>query len=238
LRERVLRQLQRQRGARRLHGALGLSLRPAVLSRFTLAPHLLGAVFMKKTKRTATGRSSDEVMARYAAGDDAVFAELYRLVTPGLTRFIDRRLGDKAKLPDLVQETMFRVHRARGSFARGAAVMPWVLGIARRQLIDEYRSTARWARTERIAPLTIGSATGSPPNGEEMVAAKQTAECLDRAFAAVPGPQRAALRLVRGEGLSHAEAARVLGTSPLGVRLRTHRACRALREALTSWSYT
>ncbi|HEX5271489.1 MAG TPA: RNA polymerase sigma factor [Gemmataceae bacterium] len=187
---------------------------------------------MKTTKRTENARSSDEVMARYAAGDDAVFAELYRLVAPGLTRFIDRRLGDKAKLPDIVQETMFRVHRARGSFARGAAAMPWVLGIARRQLIDEYRSTARW--TERIVRLTAASPAGSPPTGEEMVAAKQTAERLDRALASVPGPQRTALRLVRGEGLSHAEAARVLGTSPLGERLRTHRACRALREALLS----
>jgi RNA polymerase sigma-70 factor (ECF subfamily) len=173
-------------------------------------------------------------MARYAAGDDAMFAELYRLVTPGLTRFIDRRLGDKSSLPDIVQETMFRVHRARGSFTRGAAVMPWVLAIAHRQLINEYRSAARErkARSERAHQVAGGDAPGAPPSGEEVVAAKQTARRLRRALAAVSEPQRAALRLVRGEGLSHAEAARVLGTSPIGVRLRTHRACRVLAEAL------
>ena len=71
-------------------------------------------------------------------------------------------------------------------------------------------------------------------NGEEVVVAKETADCLARAFARVSEPQRAALQLVRGEGLSVAAAAAALGTTATGVKLRTHRACRALRAELAS----
>ena len=226
--------LQRRRERRSLRNDSRLRLRPLGLT-LTLALHLLSAGFMKKTMRPKGECSRDDVMSRYAAGNDAMFPELYRLVTPALARFVDRRLANKARLPDIVQETMLRVHRSRASFARGSAVMPWILSIARRQLVDEYRRDAR-ERKLRVGSthqLAARAAPATPPSAEEVIVAKQTVERLDRALATVPEAQRAAMRLVRGEGLSHADAARSLGTSALGVRLRTHRACRALREALS-----
>ncbi|MFX8949702.1 sigma factor-like helix-turn-helix DNA-binding protein, partial [Acinetobacter baumannii] len=49
---------------------------------------------------------------------------------------------------------------------------------------------------------------------------------------ALPDAQREALRLVREEGLTNAEAAAVLGTSSAAVKLRVHRAYASLRSAL------
>jgi hypothetical protein len=45
-------------------------------------------------------------------------------------------------------------------------------------------------------------------------------------------PQRAAFDLVKTEGLSHAQAAAVLGTSVTGIKLRLHRVYLVLRGAL------
>ena len=49
---------------------------------------------------------------------------------------------------------------------------------------------------------------------------------------ALPETQRTAYRLVKQEGVSLKKAAHMLGTSVTAVKLRTHRACQALRAAL------
>lgn len=190
----------------------------------------------KSTQEREAARRGDDAMNRYAAGDDTAFAELYAAITPSLTSYLGRRLSNKAILPDLVQETLLRLHRARHSFRSGAPVMPWVLTIAHRQLIDSHRLSAR---EEQVDPDCLDrfadhSRIGALPSGEEMVAAREVAECLDRALTTVSEPQRAALRLIKGQGLSAPEAAKALGTTTTGVKLRTHRACRALRASLAS----
>jgi len=182
------------------------------------------------------GDAGDVAMARYAGGDDAAFATVYSAVAPRLVRFLDRRVPDRARVSDLVQETLLHVHRARRTFVPGSRVVPWVLAIARHQVIDAHRSGPR------EMPVDIGArALSAHPllacdsaSGEEVVAAKQTAQRLRGAFSRLPAPQRAALELVKGQGLSAAEAASRLGTTVTGVKLRAHRAYRALREELAA----
>ena len=65
-----------------------------------------------------------------------------------------------------------------------------------------------------------------------MLIAEEVAVRLGRAVERLPAGQRAALRLVKSEGLSNAQAARALGTTATGVKLRTHKACRKLRAEL------
>jgi RNA polymerase sigma-70 factor (ECF subfamily) len=50
----------------------------------------------------------------------------------------------------------------------------------------------------------------------------------------MPEPHRTAYMLVRQEGLSLAQAAEVVGTTPTAIKLRAHRAYEALRAALAS----
>jgi RNA polymerase sigma-70 factor (ECF subfamily) len=178
--------------------------------------------------------AGDEAMARYAEGERAAFAEVHAAVAPRLARFFGRRLIDTSVVPDLVQETLLRVHRARGTFARGSTLMPWVLTIARRLLIDLLRRAGREEQSDPalLDELAAQASLGGLPTGEEIVVAKQMAARLDQAWTRVSEPQRAALRLVRAEGLSVAEAAARLGTTVTGVKLRTHRASRTLQAGL------
>jgi RNA polymerase sigma-70 factor, ECF subfamily len=192
---------------------------------------------MKKSSQGLDAiRRGDDAMNRYAAGDDRAFPDLYAVVAPRLTRYFGRRLREKAALPDLVQETLLRLHRARRSFVPGSPVIPWVLTIARHQLIDWKRVSLREEAVQggRLDRSADHRTFGAFPSGEEVVAAREVAECLDRALTAVSEPQRAALRLVKGQGLSLAKAATALGTTTTGVKLRTHRACRVLRASLAT----
>ena len=55
---------------------------------------------------------------------------------------------------------------------------------------------------------------------------------LEEELRRVPDTHRVAFELVHGDGLSAAEAAEVLGTTAMAVRLRVHRAYEVLRAAL------
>jgi RNA polymerase sigma-70 factor (ECF subfamily) len=182
--------------------------------------------------------STDAAMALYARGVDDAFKPLYAAVTPRLTGLFQRRLRDKTEIADLVQETFLRVHRARSTFVPGAAAMPWILTIARHLLADVHRAAARrddkGSKYDRLECSSHHVPIDVAPTGEQMLIAGEAAALLGRAFDRLPETQRAALRLVKTEGLSVAQAAVALGTTTAGVKLRTHKACRRLRAELAA----
>jgi RNA polymerase sigma-70 factor (ECF subfamily) len=189
---------------------------------------------MTTSENSKVAGACDEAMARYAQGDARAFADVYAAVAPRLAQFFGRRRRDQASVPDLVQETLLRIHRARARFVPGSPLLPWALAIARNLLIDTVRQDAReeLSESERLDHLSSSPTSPALPTGEEMLFAKETAARVDRALAAVTEPQRAALRLIKGEGLSLAQAAVALRTTTTGVKLRTHRAMRAVRAEL------
>ena len=178
----------------------------------------------------ALARDVDEAMHRYATGDAEAFDVVYDFLAPRLTSYLRRRMRDVGRVPDLVQQTFLNIHRARRTFVAGAPVLPWAFAIARRQLIDAYRSAEREAASpaDGFEPIDPNAALG----GEELLAAKEAARRVERALAALTQPQRDAYELVKSDGLSLAQAAARLGTTVMGVKLRTHRAYVALRLAL------
>jgi RNA polymerase sigma-70 factor (ECF subfamily) len=174
----------------------------------------------------------DAVMDRYARGDDAAFDELYRHGAPRIRGFLLRLCGDRAVAEDLTQEAFLRVHRARGSFASGAAAVPWMLAIARNAFLDQMRRA-------RARPPAAGgedeiAEREAPPGarGDEELAAREMADVVRRTLQELPVLQREAFVLIRFEGLSVGEAAEVLGATEGAVKIRAFRAYEALREAL------
>jgi RNA polymerase sigma-70 factor (ECF subfamily) len=176
-------------------------------------------------------RDADEAMTRYATGDERAFAAVHDVVAPRLTSYLRRRVRDTAIVPDLVQQTFLHMHRARRTFRPGSEVLPWAFAIARRQLVDAYRA--------ELGPTVAMSDAETDPRAphpcvEELLAAKEAARRVQHALDRLSDPQRAAFELVKGDGLSLIEAAATLGTTVTAIKLRTHRAYRTLRRALTS----
>jgi RNA polymerase sigma-70 factor (ECF subfamily) len=177
----------------------------------------------------------DEAMSRYAQGEAAAFSVVYDEVAPRLERFLHRHLREKAAVEDLIQQTFLQMHGARGSFIIGAEVLPWAFAIARRLMIDSGRKS-KMRREERLEmdgdELAAGLPAPAAVTGEEMLYAREASSRLAAAFGRLSEPQRSAFELVKTEGLSHAEAATILGTTVTGIKLRVHRAYLALRAAL------
>jgi RNA polymerase sigma-70 factor (ECF subfamily) len=180
-------------------------------------------------------RALDAAMDRFARGDDAAFAELYRLGATQVHRFLIRLGGDAALADDLTQDTFLRAHAARAGYEVGASARPWLLAIARNTFLD---STRRAKVRRKSADATKAAQDADPPvaagetQGDEALAAREMLEIVDRALAKQSTLVREAFILVRFEGLSMSEAAEVLGTTEAAVKVRAFRANEAIREAL------
>jgi RNA polymerase sigma-70 factor (ECF subfamily) len=188
-----------------------------------------GRAFGRAITALMEGRSrGDLAMDRYAAGDDAAFAVVYDEVAPRVYGFLLRQTRDAALAEDVVQQTMLQMHRARATFLEGAPVLPWALAIARRLAVDAHRRRRR----EVLSAQPQEDIAGPADDGEARAVAAQTAARLRAELDRLPEAQRVAFQLVKDEGLSMAEAAAVLGTTVMAVKLRAHRAYQALRAAL------
>jgi RNA polymerase sigma-70 factor (ECF subfamily) len=179
--------------------------------------------------------AADAAMERYSKGDEAAFAELYDAVAPHLLGFLRKATRDGGAAEDLMQETLLQMHRARGSFIPGAPVRPWAFAIARRLMIDSARRRRLERRLFSDAPADdwmTHEPTAAMATADELLHARRLEWRVQQRLDALPEAQRTAYQLLQQEGLSLKGAAEVLGTSVSAVKLRVHRAYKALRAVV------
>ena len=124
---------------------------------------------------------------------------------------------------DVVQETFLVAWRRPQEVPANA--LPWLLAVARRVVLREWRSSSRRdALTTRVASATSReqSSTGPEDSDVDVLAAVER----------LPPNDREALALVYWDGLSASEAATVLGCTQSALRVRLHRARRRLSTLL------
>jgi len=188
----------------------------------------LGTLLTSREQDAALNRAMD----RYAAGDDAVFAEIFRLLGPRLRAFLRRLSGSADSADDLLQETLLRIHHARGSFTPGRATAPWAYAIARNCYISHVRSPKHRLSRSSVALIDESAVGGLEASAEEATMAKQAALAVETALQGMSEARRSAFVLVRYEGLSVAEAAQVLGITESALKVRAFHAYEVLRQAL------
>ncbi|WP_374773037.1 sigma-70 family RNA polymerase sigma factor [Streptomyces sp. NBC_01310] len=158
------------------------------------------------------------------------FGVFYEEHIDAVLGFVTRRVADPHLAADLTADIFLAAMGSASGYrpARGAPVA-WLFGIARNVLSGHARGLAR--ESGALARLS-----GRRLLDEEDVAALEERIDAERAFrdlaerhAALSGPLRAALDLVVLDQLTPAEAAQALGVTQATVRVRLHRARRALR---------
>lgn len=160
-------------------------------------------------------------MSSLMASSSAEFDELYRANAPAVLAYCLRRASREAA-EEAVAETFTVAWRRFNDVP--AHALPWLLGIARRVLANQRRSVRRqWALAEKLA--------AQPPPGPAEAEAAADTRVLN-ALGRLSSADQELLLLVAWEGLRSAEAARVLGCSPVAARIRLHRARRRLAQSL------
>ena len=80
--------------------------------------------------------SANAAMARYAAGDNSAFSDVYDAVAPVVFDQMLTLTEDSALAEELTQRVLLRLHKARGRFLRQADVGTWALAIAERVAVE------------------------------------------------------------------------------------------------------
>jgi len=175
----------------------------------------------------ATNETTDgELIVRAGDGDRGAFEVLYRRYARPVFGLALRRLGDRGRAEDAVQETFASVWRAARSYRpeRGPGA-PWLYAVARNAIVDRSR-----LRSEPPAePPDTPSGEAGPP---EQAEAGWTAWRVHRALEELSDNERAVIELAYWSGLSQSEISEYLGI-PLGtVKTRTRAALARLADLL------
>ena len=139
--------------------------------------------------------------------------------------------GDRSHAEDVVQETLLRAWRDRDILeSTTAGTRAWLFTVARRLVIDEWRSSR--SQREILA--------AEPPEAAVPAAADGLLEgwLVSDALARLSTEHRQVLVLCYFGGRSVAEAAAELGVPPGTVKSRTHYALRSLRLVLEEMGVT
>ena len=158
--------------------------------------------------------------------------ELYDRWYGPVRAFLASRLQDDAAAEDLAQETFARVHASLTELRDPEKAKAWVFRIAHNLYVDRVRASLREPSTtvegddeERLED-PAGEAFANDTERREM------SQCVREKIALLPEPLRTVVMLFDLEEFSHQEIAEVLSLSVGAVKVRLHRARRALKEIL------
>jgi len=181
---------------------------------------------------TSDGTTDETLMEAYLANDQRAFEQLFARMAPRLHGFFRRCFHQSSVADELLQTTFLNVHRSRHTYRSGASVQSWFFAIAANVRRDEWRRRYRIKEDCDEDALEAAERKQPPFVPAEAEATRDRIQRVRRALERLPESQRVVVSLHRYEGMSFAEIAEVLGTTPAAARIRAFRAYEVLREEL------
>jgi len=186
-------------------------------------------------QQPATAAADEVTLVEHAKqGSQEAFGQLYTRHADEVRAFIYARVRDAALTDDVAASTWLEAWRSVGRFASdGRRFAPWVIGIAR----HEVTHVARSVRPSRLDEVDYHgqprrTRAESSRSTEDAAIARTELRQVVAALNTVPWRRRTALLLQVQRGMSNAEIAGTMGTTPVAVRFLLHRTRQRLREAL------
>jgi RNA polymerase sigma-70 factor (ECF subfamily) len=173
-------------------------------------------------------RSDPELLALAAAGGEEAFADLVRRHQDKVLALAYRYSRDRQDAEDLAQEIFFKVWRHARSFRGESQFSTWLYRLAVNTCLN-FKQREKSRPTPQ--PLDGHFASGSPPAGDELVAADRES-LLRSALASLPARQKMALALASFADRSYEEIAAVMDVSVPAVESLLFRARKNLAAIL------
>jgi RNA polymerase sigma-70 factor (ECF subfamily) len=184
----------------------------------------VAVVISLPTIRSVT--TDGELIQRAADGDRSAFELLYQRYARPVFGLALRRLGDRGRAEDAVQETFASIWRSAASYKpeRGPGA-PWLYAVARNAIVDR-------ARTRTDVPADIPDEPAVGPTPADQAEQSWVSWRVHRALEELPEREREVISLAYWSGLSQSEVAEFLDI-PLGtVKTRTRAALAHLADVL------
>jgi RNA polymerase sigma-70 factor (ECF subfamily) len=169
--------------------------------------------------------TDDALVVRAQSGSRAALETLVERHYATIHRIAWRNSGDRTDAEDIAQEACIRIAGSILRFERRSSFATWCHGIVLNVARDALRARAR-RRAATIAMAMAG------PVEEQNTEEGSLEDALWSAVRALPERQREAVQLVYVEGMSHRDAARLIGCAEPTVSWHLFAARRALKALL------
>ncbi len=143
-------------------------------------------------------------------------------------RFLVRRVGDADTAEDILQQFYLRAVSKGSGLRNSESAIAWLYRLLRSTLADHYRreSTRRRQETDYAQTVELSS------EGRDAELERTVCTCFEALLPTLKAGYAEILQRVDLQGLLPREAADELGLEPNALRVRLHRARRALKHSL------
>ncbi len=170
----------------------------------------------------------DALVKRAIKRDSAAFGALYESHLDRIYRYVFYRVRSTAEAEDLTEQVFLKAWEAIDRYEpRGAPFAAWLYRLAHNLVVDHYRGTRPTTPLDRVSEADdVGADVLDTVEGRlEVDEVRAALATLNADY-----QQMIVLRFI--EGLSHAEAAQIIGKSEGAARVIQHRALQALARAI------
>jgi RNA polymerase sigma-70 factor (ECF subfamily) len=185
---------------------------------------------MKALKALTPDEESDEsLMVRVANGDRQAFTRLVRRHSGRFFAHAWRMTGNRAEAEDCVQDSFLKLWRNPGAFdpGRGNKFTTWFYRVVTNAAIDLQRRRRETPDTDGLERMTA-----SAPLQDRVLEEERQAQALEAAIQDLPERQKTALNLCFYEGISNADAARIMEINVKALESLLMRAKKTLKQKL------
>jgi RNA polymerase sigma-70 factor (ECF subfamily) len=176
----------------------------------------------------------DRLVELSKKGNINAFAELARRLQEKVYHTIFGMTRNHQDADDLTQETFMYAYKALEGFKQKSSFYTWVYRIAVNLTLNFLKKKGKERGREDFednAPVFDKAAyTALSPEGDSLK--RELKEKLDEAIESLPLAYKASFNLVVFQGMSHSQAAEILGCSENTVSWRMHKARKMLQERL------
>ena len=142
--------------------------------------------------------------------------------------FVDYKIGFLGRTDDIVQETLFSIHKGLHTYNPEKPLKSWALAIAQNRICDFLRKQKRHVEKEIGEHLAYETTAAPEPEKSDHPQAPYLQDALQK----INEKYRQAIDLTKLQGLTIPEAAQQLGVTESTVKMRCHRGYKILRKQL------
>lgn len=178
--------------------------------------------------------SDEELVQKYRAGDESAFKVLYDRHVRVLTKIaLSMTYDDIDKAEDAVELCWLKVFRSIHTFKEQGVFKAWIIRVLR-NIIKDYAKQGRHKYCISLPESDNLRYLADPARDplEEMIREEDATRLLAE-LRGVPDSVRLIFFMVHVEERSYEEVARIQNTTVGAVKMRVHRAKRALQQAVT-----
>ncbi len=166
--------------------------------------------------------NANELLLRAVSGENEAFNMLMKQNYKRIFNFVNRMVRDPDKSDDITQEVFLKVYLNKDRFRPDSDFYAWIYKIATNQVLKHF------SKERVVKKLLLGFREKFPSNGNGSLIDVDILKHLNR----LKPKERVAIQLIKYEGYSYEEAAKLMDSSVGAVKTYVHRGILRLKKMI------